>query len=442
MGRHSFGQDWLLGGNFSHHVLLCVSLMISLRKTTNIVYGRWGHGSGYLDSAAIATAAKLFPSERGSVVGLLKSLYGLASSLVVTAVAPLVGQLTFIGVLALVAVSLPALAMGGLEQRPSTNLNAAIEAGRIAGFAKRIVALATALVLVAVVKVARPWHNLAADICVSIGVALGLAAATTPRLMVKSAAERPLMRVSYVSAAGSRDATPGDAVRSLELWLLSGCVLPVAGCGLMTINNLGQIISSRGAGVATQDVGVALVSVANCLGRLSAGVASDGLANRGLPRPLLLCLSAAIACVAMLVLYASGTSITFCLIGVVLAGFSYGMLWTLMPTLIADFFGFRRLASNYMLCLPSVILASLIFSTLLASMVYARHASNSDDDDDEDKCLGASCFGTTFLVTAACCAVASISAAGLTFKTRVLYYRKAAPLVTSEDGVDNPLTAS
>lgn len=423
-------------------MLLCVSL-ISIKTNTDAVYGRWGHGSGYLDSAAIATAAKLFPSERGSVVGLLKSLYGLASSLVVTAFAPLVGQQTFIGVLALVAISLPALSLGGLEQRPSTNLNAAIEAGRIAGFAKRIVVLATAVVVVAVVKVARPWQNFAADVCVSVGIAVGLAAATTPKLMKKSAAPSQLALVSSLSAAGSRDATPANAVRSLELWILSGCVVPVAGCGLMTINNLGQIISSRGAAVATQDVGVALVSVANCLGRLCTGVASDALANRGFPRPLLLCLSASIACVAMLVLYTSATSIPFCLIGVVLAGFSYGMLWTLMPTLIADFFGFRRLASNYMLCLPSVILASLIFSTLLASMVYTRHASHNDDDDDEDKCLGAGCFGTTFLVTAACCAVAALAAAGLTVKTRAIYYLNPAPLFTSaEDDAANPLTAS
>ena len=43
----------------------------------------WGHGSGYLDVAAIGTNVAAFPAHRGAVVGLLKSLYGLASSLIV-----------------------------------------------------------------------------------------------------------------------------------------------------------------------------------------------------------------------------------------------------------------------------------------------------------------------------------------------------------------------
>ena len=42
------------------------------------------------------------------------------------------------------------------------------------------------------------------------------------------------------------DSHPRDTIRSPELWLFFLAILPGAGAGLMTINNLGQIVSSRG----------------------------------------------------------------------------------------------------------------------------------------------------------------------------------------------------
>ncbi|KAJ1455531.1 Nodulin-like-domain-containing protein [Pelagophyceae sp. CCMP2097] len=42
----------------------------------------YGHGSSYLD-VSVATVVRAFPGHRGAVVGLLKSFYGLAASLVI-----------------------------------------------------------------------------------------------------------------------------------------------------------------------------------------------------------------------------------------------------------------------------------------------------------------------------------------------------------------------
>ena len=83
-------------------------------------------------------------------------------------------------------------------------------------------------------------------------------------------------------------------------------------------------------------------------------------------------------------------------------------------------FGRESFGSNYMLCLPAVIAGSILFSTLLAPAVYAANAS-TDDDDDAVGCVGAACFGDTFLATAAACLVGAASAAGLLVKSRRLY---------------------
>lgn len=376
----------------------------------------WGHGSGYLDSAAIVTGSKLFPSQRGSVVGLLKSLYGLSSSLVVLCVGRLVGQTTFVGLLALVAVLLPSFNINSLVVVPQTALED--DRRRLASFVNRVFALA---ICVGVAALVVPADSRAALFVVSVGVAAGLAATTSPRFLYRSTSLSSSSSLPPPNATSAfEEFSPTQALQSVRLWLMLAVVLPVSGCGLMTINNLAQIMAARGAQESTRDAAVALVSVANCLGRLLTGIASDKLiSDGGIPRPTLLCVSASLASLSMLVLYSTGTSVHLGLLGVILAGASYGMLWTLIPTLVADFFGLARIGSNYMLCLPAVVLGSVFFSTLLASAVYANAPT-----DHHDECVGTACFAITFLVTALACALATLSAFILTLKTRHIYFVK------------------
>ncbi|KAJ8604333.1 hypothetical protein CTAYLR_002505 [Chrysophaeum taylorii] len=393
----------------------------------------WGHGAGYLDAAAISVSIKCFPKHRGAIVGLAKSLYGLASSLVVLLAAYVVGQTTLIAVLASIAFVLPAWNAPRLEEAPCPDEDERATADRIDRAVLRVVFLAIAAAFVAILRVVAPgaWTSIYANLAVSVLVLVGLVAVTSFAPGEQRRDElRELLAEETVgsSIAGTIDYAPARAVREPTLWLLFVSVLPIAGAGLATINNLGQIMSARGAATGTQDVAVTMVSVANCLGRLAAGRLSDALSRRGLPRTGLLVLTSAIACVAMLELYATGTSISLALVGVVAIGGAYGMLWTLIPTLTSDIFGMRRIGSNYMLTLPSVVLGSVLFSTVLASTVYSDHESRDDDDDDDDDdsdtCTGSACFATTFLVTAAACLLGTLAAAALTLKTRHLYQIK------------------
>eukprot|EP00629_Pelagomonadales_sp_RCC1024_P006594 CAMPEP_0119261670 /NCGR_PEP_ID=MMETSP1329-20130426/1654_1 /TAXON_ID=114041 /ORGANISM="Genus nov. species nov., Strain RCC1024" /LENGTH=239 /DNA_ID=CAMNT_0007261249 /DNA_START=188 /DNA_END=903 /DNA_ORIENTATION=- len=101
-----YGAQWLLmargGGAYGPGDatgLLCVCCFV------------WGHGSGYLDCAAVGTGVASFPKRRGAVVGLLKSLYGLASSLAVLLFGYWTSGTGFVAGLALCSVGLPLLCL-------------------------------------------------------------------------------------------------------------------------------------------------------------------------------------------------------------------------------------------------------------------------------------------------------------------------------------------
>ena len=184
--------------------------------------------------------------------------------------------------------------------------------------------------------------------------------------------------------------------------------------GLMTINNLGQIISARGGQASTQRAATAVVSVANGLGRLGCGALADRIVQRGRPRAVLLVAADLAGALAMFLFFVSGTSVPMALIAAAVSGAAYGAIWTLIPTLAADLFGRKHFGANYALILPAVSLAAVLFSTLLAPTVYARHA-------DDDGCAGAACFGTTFLATAAACGGGAVMALLLGVRSRKRY---------------------
>ena len=440
-----YGAQWLLmmkGGGLgaaSAAPLLCACCFV------------WGHGSGYLDVAAIGTGVAAFPSQRGAVVGLLKSLYGLASSLIVLFAAYWASEETFVGVLALIAFGLPMVATSALsEAAPNESaggsekaVSAALDAASV-----RVVGLAATALVLAVARIVAPqaFASLASNVAVSVVVVLGLALQTRVAggpdgddAAAAGETTSPLYgevppgslnddddvevdaRPKLASLAGTVDSPPKETIFRAELWLFLGAILPGAGMGLMTINNLGQIVSSRSGTKAMQEACTTLVSIANCLGRLGCGRVADGLVARGVPRPALMVAADVAGALSMLLLYATGESVGAALAGAACAGFAYGMIWTLIPTLASDLFGRQSFGSNYMLCLPAVIAGSVLFSTLLAPAVYAAAAAKADDDDDAVGCTGADCFGDTFLITAAACLVGAVSAAALLAKSRSLY---------------------
>lgn len=411
----------------------------------------WGHGASYLDIATVGSVIGAFPRHRGAVVGLLKSMYGLASGLIVLFAAHWLSPANFVGALALVAFLLP-LAFARRLQGATAGANEdeeddATVGRRIDRAAMRVAGLATLLLAIAISRIAAPgaWESFGVNFTVSACVVLGLCWITRvgsdtgakhgPEVTVAegSAAYTSIYQTTaprQTSLAGTVDTPPQQSVRSAEFWLLMLAVLPIAGMGLTTVNNLAQIISARGGSPATAHVAVSLVSIMNCLGRLATGRFADVLVARGTPRPALLVMSSVGGALAMAFLWATGTSVGCALVGIAVAGAAYGMLWTLIPTLASDLFGVKQIGGNSMLCLPTVLMGSVLYSTLLAPAVYKAH-SVQPDDDGEAECLGVGCFGDTFIAIGLSCCVGALSALALYTKTRDLYKLRDASLAVN-----------
>ncbi len=165
-----YGLQWLLCVYFeSEHAIefLCVFCFV------------WGHGSGYLDCAAIGSGVRAFPRRRGAVVGLLKSFYGLASSLIILGAAPWLSGVNFIVALAVFAGGLPLLALCKFEdvpdRAPEGDAVDAVAAGVLSSLSMRVVGFALLALCIAVLRVIRPPSALGFNVAFSLVIAVGLA---------------------------------------------------------------------------------------------------------------------------------------------------------------------------------------------------------------------------------------------------------------------------
>lgn len=150
--------------------------------------------------------------------------------------------------------------------------------------------------------------------------------------------------------------TTCQAVQRLNFWMIWWPQFVGTGCGLMIINNLGQIGLSYGK--------------------------------------------------------------SFQLIAAtVLIGISYGGLWSLNPTLIVEHFGRDNLGSNYAVCNFAPALGSYAISVGLAASIYNSHKYG------KTCCLGTSCYKTTFLTTACLCVFSACIVFILAYRSRKFYSR-------------------
>lgn len=113
--------------------------------------------------------------------------------------------------------------------------------------------------------------------------------------------------------------------RDADFYFVTAVLFINFGCGLMLVNNLGQINQSLGGTVGSQTTNVSIFSVCSCLGRLGTGVSSDWLLHaHDAPRVSFFLFSSLIMLLSMLVLaVGSPTALRFATIG---TGLAFGAL--------------------------------------------------------------------------------------------------------------------
>ena len=176
------------------------------------------------------------------------------------------------------------------------------------------------------------WGGLAM-VMVIIG---GLMMTDAPKQTAKAADAEDTAEVTH-------DFTLAEAIKTSQFWMLAVMFLTVCMSGLYVIGvakDVGQnYVHLDGSTAASA---VAVIAVANLMGRLVLGIMSDRVARiRVIALALVVCL---VGVSSLLFLHLNSLSFFF---AVACIAFSFGGTITVYPSLVSDFFGLNNVTKNY-----------------------------------------------------------------------------------------------
>ena len=438
-------QHWLErpGGNLATAVLSVLSLV-------SIAGGIFG------DVAAISSNLRHFPKQRGAVAGLLKALLGLSAGLLTALSLAIWGDHISLNILLVIGVFAGVLfcvcAVFIVEPTHQTGELSGAPGGSLSADFKRISWPAAILVADAIFLAVSSWvsKDWSFDRPQRIGIVAfaviawtAVAAAALLLLFPECGRAKPVIaeqlqesRAGYDSAVqpllADADMLPSpgaaspagllaaaqhvkhmklsEAVRTLDLWLLTIALSTGIGCGFLVTNNLGQMARAITSQASAEKILVTLFSVSNSLGRLSFAYISD-LAAHIVLREVFLCSGLALMALTFLTL-ATG-SFAALTIGSVLAGLTFGSFWSLMPTIASDLFGRKYVAAIYGLLGSFPAVLGFALSGFMAPAIYQQHAETGHTD-----CTGKLCYEQTYFICAGLCSLGCLCAVWLWLRVR------------------------
>ena len=199
-----------------------------------------------------------------------------------------------------------------------------------------------------------------------------------------------------------------ESLKTLDFWIIFIVVAIAAGSGLTVINNIAQILSSKDYknGVSTGNTNsasfVALLSAANCAGRILVGYVCDKTGNKLSIVVIGFVLMLIIQAIAILIL--SSTGVSFAYLACVLSGLAYGSLWALVPTAARLLWSQKRFATNYNFISIATILGNYILSVKVTAGYYDCKLLPGEYICKE----GETCFKVALRVVAIVCASATL----------------------------------
>lgn len=167
-----------------------------------------------------------------------------------------------------------------------------------------------------------------------------------------------------MSVSSTNNLTWAEILKTKQFYLLWLIYLLSATAGLMLIAHMASIAATQAAWQAGFIL-VVILSAFNALGRIVIGFLSDKIGRNAALVTVFL-----IQAVNMFV-FSSYTSIPLLIIGASVAGLAYGSLFSLMPSITADFFGVKNLGVNYGLVFSGWGIAAVI-GPILGGMVVVK----------------------------------------------------------------------
>jgi len=182
------------------------------------------------------------------------------------------------------------------------------------------------------------------------------------------------------------DHSPSEMLKTTKFYLLTGAFLLACMGGLMMIGFAKPIAVDKGL-EATATIGVLAITMSNSIGRLFWGAVSDKLGRKN----TIIILLAGTAVFSLFVNAAQGYWI-FVLIAFI--GFCYGGLLSNFPSLTADLFGSKHMATNY-----GIVLLGFGAGAVISSQIAGYFKNIAAHDIN---------LMFPAFVIASCCAVAGI----------------------------------
>lgn len=214
-----------------------------------------------------------------------------------------------------------------------------------------------------------------------------------------------------------RHETVGQFLCDHTAWMLFMAFVLSSGPLEMFLNNMGFIIDTipHGPSVSTH---ISLFSAFSTLARLSVGVASDFVKDK-ISRPMILSIVLFLTSIVHFFLAAGlftvqGNSRYF-FIPSSANGFSYGSVYTLIPTIIACTWGLENLGTHWGLFIVGPAIGTSGFGLLFAKVYDAASKSISNFVGNgsvvelvDRTCTGKTCYELTFLITGICIFVSGL----------------------------------
>ncbi|CAN6595514.1 probable transporter Mch1p [Trichomonascus vanleenenianus] len=188
-------------------------------------------------------------------------------------------------------------------------------------------------------------------------------------------------------------------LKSPQVWIFFMCFLLTVGPLEMYINNMGSIMDTihGGPDVASH---VALFSLASTVARLVAGALSD-VVRPYVSRPMQLASMWFVTglCHFLLSMGAlSRNSGHFFYVSSIINGLSYGVTFTITPTIVACVWGVRNIGTNWGVFIVAPAIGSIVYNALFAS--FYEHASVGTDGIPAKWCTREYlCYSDTFKLT-------------------------------------------
>jgi len=182
--------------------------------------------------------------------------------------------------------------------------------------------------------------------------------------------------------------SPGEMLKNPQFYILTAAFMLACMGGLMMIGFAKPIAVAKGLG-ATATIGVLAISMFNSIGRLFWGMVSDKLGRKN----TIIILLAGNAVLALLVNAAEGYWV-YALIACI--GFFYGGFLSNFPSLTADVFGAKHMATNY-----GFVLLGFGAGAIISSQIAGHFRNIAAEANDINLMFPA------FMI-ASCCAAASI----------------------------------